>query len=360
MLLGDVSRGPHVLEPMRVIQSAAPIRICDNGGWTDTWFAKRGCVFNIAVDPCVHVELRARPDATTRARVTIDAENYGERYVRIPEQRTWDRHPLIEATLAHLGVPPSWSCEVRIHSAAPAGASTGTSAALTVSLIGALSRLAHREVSAEGAARAAHTIETDVLHQQSGIQDQVAAAYGGINFIEIDYPAARVSRLDVPGTMRDELQRRLLLLYLGRGHRSSTVHDAVIRRVEAREDEAPVLDDLRQAALRARDAVLGGDLDALGRAMQENTDAQARLHPDLVSRDARRTIEIARCHGATGWKVNGAGGEGGSLTILCGRDPASGEALRHALHAALPSSRAIPIRLNQTGLIVRELAERTS
>jgi D-glycero-alpha-D-manno-heptose-7-phosphate kinase len=46
--------------------------------------------------------------------------------------------------------------------------------------------------------------------------------------------------------------------------------------------------------------------------------AQARLHPALISPDAWRVIEIARSHGAAGWKVNGAGGDGGSVTILCG------------------------------------------
>ena len=33
--------------PLRVVNAVAPIRICDNGGWTDTWFAKHGKIFNI-------------------------------------------------------------------------------------------------------------------------------------------------------------------------------------------------------------------------------------------------------------------------------------------------------------------------
>jgi len=38
----------------------------------------------------------------------------------------------------------------------------------------------------------------------------------------------------------------------------------------------------------------------------------------LVDADAQRVIDIAQAHGAIGWKVNGAGGAGGSLTLLCG------------------------------------------
>ena len=50
--------------------------------------------------------------------------------------------------------------------------------------------------------------------------------------------------------------------------------------------------------------------------MIANTDAQRSLHPELVGVDATRVIEIAAAHRAVGWKVNGAGGDGGSVTIL--------------------------------------------
>ena len=48
-------------QPVRVINSVAPIRICDNGGWTDTWFAGHGKVFNIGVYPYVEVQIEVFP-----------------------------------------------------------------------------------------------------------------------------------------------------------------------------------------------------------------------------------------------------------------------------------------------------------
>ena len=67
-----------------IIRSAAPIRLCDQGGWTDTWFAQHGCVFNLAALPSVDVELRAVPtaDADSGRRLIIHAENFGPPYVR--------------------------------------------------------------------------------------------------------------------------------------------------------------------------------------------------------------------------------------------------------------------------------------
>ena len=90
----------------------------------------------------------------------------------------------------------------------------------------------------------------------------------------------------------------------------------VIQRLEESGAADPALEALRHAALQAVEALSRADLPALGAAMVENTAAQAELHPALVSQDARQVIAIAREYGALGWKVNGAGGEGGSLTLL--------------------------------------------
>ena len=109
---------------------------------------------------------------------------------------------------------------------------------------------------------------------------------------------------------------------------------------------------LRDAATAARDAVLAQDLGAFGRAMSDNTEAQRSLHPGLVGVDADRVIELAVAHGALGWKVNGAGGDGGSVTILSAT--ARRQGCRRAGGRRLdPRYRAIPVRLSTTGCEVR-------
>jgi D-glycero-alpha-D-manno-heptose-7-phosphate kinase len=154
-----------------IINSVAPIRICDNGGWTDTWFAEYGKVFNIGVYPY----------DDQKEHVVI----YGERYVRHLEKTTWDRHPLLEAAIERMGVPDDIAIQVIIFCEAPAGASTGTSAAVTVALVGALDRLTPGRLTPHEVAYMAHSVETDMLKQQCGIQDQLCSAYGGINYIEM-------------------------------------------------------------------------------------------------------------------------------------------------------------------------------
>jgi len=342
--------------PIRVINSVCPIRICDNGGWTDTWFAGHGEVFNIGVYPYVEVQIKVFPVKDRQHRIMLYAENYGDVYPVVPGHTEWDRHPLLEAAIEYMHVPDDVALHITVYSEVPAGCSTGTSASITVALMGALDRLTPGTMTPHEVAYAAHRVETDLLHLQSGIQDQLCAAYGGVNFIEMfQYPHATVSQIQVPNAIWWELERRLVLVFLGKAHQSSAVHETVIKKLE---ESGPAsqkaLDALRRTAELSRDAVYAGDFAALGRAMIINTEAQADLHPDLVSADAHQIIEIARAHGAIGWKVNGAGGDGGSLTLLCGPSSSEKRHLIQAIEEANPLFKSLPIYLSRFGLRVWE------
>ena len=341
--------------PLRIVNSVAPIRICDNGGWTDTWFAGHGKIFNIGVYPYAEVQIEVYPAGSLDGRIVIYAENFGERYVVHPENDSWARHPLLEAAIERMRVPEDMAVQVTIYSEAPAGASTGTSAAVTVALVGALDCLTPGRLTPHEVAYTAHSIEVDMLKRQSGIQDQLCSAYGGINYLEMfEYPHASVSQLQVPNSIWWELERRLALIYLGRSHDSSRVHEKVIAELEDAGPTCKQLEDLRLTAQWSRDAVYAGDFRGLGRAMIENTEAQARLNPALVSRDALRVIEMAREYGALGWKVNGAGGEGGSLTILSSSLSHEKRAMIQAIQQDNPLCKNIPIYLSRYGLRVWE------
>jgi D-glycero-alpha-D-manno-heptose-7-phosphate kinase len=341
--------------PIRILNSVAPIRICDNGGWTDTWFAGHGKIFNIGVYPYVEVQIAVYPRAARPDRVLLHVENYGADYAIAPGQPLPGLHPLLEAAIDEMAIPDEYALEITIHSEVPAGCSTGTSAAVTVALIGGLDALTPGRMTPHEVAYAAQRVETERLKLQCGIQDQLCSAYGGINYIEMfHYPHASVSPIRVPDSVWWELERRLVLVFLGKTHSSSAVHQKVIADLEREGGTAPRLEGLRQTAEKSRDALYAGDFAALGRVMAENTDLQTALHPDLVGADARAVIELAKAHGAVGWKVNGAGGEGGSVTLLCGASAGERRRLVRAVSEANPLYQPIPIYLSRFGLRVWE------
>lgn len=338
--------------PTLYINASAPLRICDIGGWTDTWFAGHGQVFNIAVMPCAEVQIAVYPKSGLPYPIILNVLDFDDRYPYTPGA-PWERHPLLEATISLLPPPTGCSIEISLHCAAPSGASIGTSAAVCVAMLGALAALVHQPMSVHQIAYAAHRVETELLGQQSGIQDQLCSAYGGVNTIEVfDYPQASVRQVPVADQLSWELERRLALIYLGKSHQSSQVHQMVIANLERSGKNSQPLEDLRQSAVKAQAALAEGNLTGLGQAMIENTDAQIRLNPGLVSQDAHRIIEIAHKHHASGWKVNGAGGEGGSLTILSSPELSAQEEMLANIQADNALIQIIPIQLSRYGLRV--------
>jgi D-glycero-alpha-D-manno-heptose-7-phosphate kinase len=334
-----------------IIKCTAPIRICDLGGWTDTWFAGTGKVLNFAVFPSVEVTVVSRPKKPREPQITIHAENYQDVYDLNTKSKLWTKHPMIEAGFKLFKLPENLHLDVMIFSEAPAGAATGTSAAVSVALLGALDLIGSRSLTSHEIARKAHYIESEMLKLQSGIQDQLAAAYGGINFVEMShYPEASVSPIHLLDEVNWELESRLLLIYLGKPHSSSAVHESVIKRLEGSPKFRRFLEPLRQAAVDGKDALLRGDLSAFGRIMIENTNAQRDLHPELIGDRAVTVIDVARNFGVAGYKVNGAGGAGGSVTLLLKAGARDKHSLISEIEKAHPDFRNIPVRLAPHGL----------
>jgi D-glycero-alpha-D-manno-heptose-7-phosphate kinase len=324
----------------------APVRICDCGGWTDTWFARHGAVLHLAVWPGVTVRASATPgDETTSVRLA----SYGETY-SFATSSPPGRHRIIEAAVAEYPLRGA-TLTLDVSSDMPPGASTGTSAAVTVAVIAALQGLAGTSMTADGLARAAHRLETERLGLQSGVQDQIAAARGGVNFIEIaDYPDAVVTPLPISADLTRRLNEQLALVYLGRAHLSSDVHETVIAGLVRGGGPRRALDALERAAFESRDALRAGDLERFGRALRQNVEAQGQLHPSVVSDTAKAVGELADAAGALGWKVNGAGGDGGSVAVLFGGEAVDARAaFATRLSRAVPAARLLPVRLAARG-----------
>ena len=261
---------------------------------------------------------------------------------------------MLDACVKSLDIPRGLDVEISLHSAVPGGSSTGTSAAITIALLGALDCLTKtsRRMMPHELARKAHEVETILLRQQSGIQDQICSAYGGVSYIEMDdYPHSRVTRVPISDGTRSALDARLSLVFLGKAHYSTSVHETVIKGL-VDGSSSDKLEPLRREATLGRDALIAGDLDAFGQCMIRNTEAQANLHPSLVNETARRIFDIAKRHGAIGWKVNGAGGDGGSVTILSGDDRRAKDDMIAEINALGNGVREIGIRLDNDGLRV--------
>ena len=339
-------------KPVRLVHGQAALRINDIGGWTDTWFAGEGKVLNLAVGPPVEVQVKAFPGSCqSKNRVLVRADNYGQAFRFNPRYPSLGRHPLLQFAIASVPWPKKYHLEIRIHSPVPAGMSAGTSASVCVALLAALFFLAGRPVDPGRIAKLAHAIETEKLGLQSGIQDQISAAYGGVCYIRmVRYPRARVKRLLLRAEVLSELNRRLVLVGLGRPHRSSVLHEQVIALLSKSGARFKHLERMRGLAEAARSHLEQGDLESYGRIMSENNECQRALSRKLISPEADEVIRLARKRRASGWKVNGAGGRGGSLTLLASADDGLRRALLQDILTLGKGIRPLPFYISSSGL----------
>ena len=264
-----------------------PVRVDLAGGWSDVHhFAARegGAVLNAAIDR--YVEGSARWEGG-RLRVAYE-----------------------------LALPP--------------GTHLGTSASIDVAWLALANGLLGREQSPVELAEAAYQLER-LLGVEGGKQDQYAAALGGFNLLRFggeDEPVG-VEPVAVPPATIAALADRCVLCHAGRGQPSGAVHDLVWARYRRGDDEVvAALRELRDSALRGRDALLAGDLDGLARVLAVNREAIRRLHPAIITPRMDELFAAAEVAGALGSKPCGAGG-GGCLLFICA------EGARPGVEAAL-------------------------
>lgn len=386
---------------VRAVRAHAPVRVCDVGGWTDTWFGSPGQVCSVAVAPGVEVlaELVHEPGPPNDCggQVHLVAPDLGEDYRFGPatpsvdpaptpsvgarpgpdadalvdaeasdDVSAWDgyvpvRQPLLEHAVAEAltrhPLAPGEAVRVTITSVVPVGASLGTSAAVLVALLAALDGLlggqslpagspeAPDPVDRPDLARRAHAVETGRAGREAGVQDHWAAALGHTQHLVVDtYPSVRARRLALADHVAGELAERLVTVVFG-PHDSSAVHGEVVHALLSCDGAAH--DRVRQATRRlaalaaeAAGALERGDVDAWAAVLTRSTGVQAELHPGLVGPAHQAAIEVAAALGAAGWKVNGAGGSGGSLTVVAGRSPGRGGSAPNSAPASVAELRA--------------------
>ncbi len=297
----------------KIVFSRAPVRICDLGGWTDTWFYNKGAVFNFAVDLYSYIRI----EENNQDKINIVSENLDLsteiiNFRKIEYDGTLD---LLKAAVKRMEIKSGLNIFVRAD--APPGCGTGTSASIAVALVAALAHYSNKNLTSHEIAEYAHKLETEELNLESGVQDQFAAAYGGVNYMEIDYPNVIISNINVNEKRICELESQFILVYLS-SRSSSEMHKAVIQNYKkGQKNTIQAFETMKNCAHAMNIAINSSDIEAIGEIMNQNWEAQKNLHPLMLNPIIEKTERIAKENGAIGFKCNGAGG-GGSVTILAG------------------------------------------
>ena len=201
---------------------------------------------------------------------------------------------------------------------APAGSGLGTSSTLAVAVLGAFAEMLKLPLGDYDMAHYAYDIERNDLKLAGGRQDQYAATFGGVNFMEF-YKDDKVivNPLRIRPQYMHELENNLLLYFTDTSRESAAIITEQVKNVNDKNEKSiDAMHRLKEQAQMMKEALLKGKIDDIGRILDYGF-AQKRNMADNISNNSIEAIyDAAKSAGATGGKISGAGG-GGFMIFYC-------------------------------------------
>ncbi|MEQ9407449.1 MAG: GHMP kinase [Fuerstiella sp.] len=302
-----------------MIITQTPYRISLTGGGTDLpsfYREEPGAVLSFALDKHMYVTVSPRFDATTRVAYTK---------TEIASDINLIEHTIAREALRLTELGPH--LEITTVGDVPAGTGLGSSSSLTVGLLNALHAYRGTVTSPMKLATQACQIEIDILGKPIGKQDQFAAAFGGINYIQFN-PDETVNVEPVPCRPETitELNEHAMLLY------TDTQRDAdriLQQQTDHTNDRRPILRAMRDLTAEMRAAMSGStDIGRVAEILDEGWNLKRSLGFGISMQMVDDWYQTAKDCGAMGGKLLGAGG-GGFLLLLA--DPDCQDRIRDAL-----------------------------
>ncbi|NNE47325.1 MAG: GHMP kinase [Rhodothermales bacterium] len=201
--------------------------------------------------------------------------------------------------------------ELFTHADCPPGSGLGASSTMVIALLAAFDRWLRLGLTRYETAKLAYEIERSDLGIQGGRQDQYAAAFGGINFMEFKRSETLVNPLRIPPEWISELEYSLVLAYTGKSRLSSDIiADQVKNYADKSSDAVDAVTETKALAEEMKRLLLLGQLSDFGRLLHEAWEIKKRLSQQISSPFIDNLYAAARSAGALGGKISGAGGGG--------------------------------------------------
>jgi D-glycero-alpha-D-manno-heptose-7-phosphate kinase len=201
---------------------------------------------------------------------------------------------------------------------APAGSGLGSSSTLMVTIIGAFAEWLRLPLGEYDIAHMSYHIERVELAMAGGKQDQYAATFGGVNFMEF-YENNRVivNPLRIKQKFLFELENNLLLYFTSTSRLSSTIIEAQSKNVtEKNEKSIEAMHQLKEQATMMKEALLKGEIDNIGKILDYGFRFKKQMAQGISNDNIDKLYESVLAAGATGGKISGAGG-GGFMMFYC-------------------------------------------
>jgi D-glycero-alpha-D-manno-heptose-7-phosphate kinase len=305
-----------------IIRSKAPLRLGLAGGGTDVspysdMFG--GAVLNATVSLYAYATIEPREDNKIVIRSIDKAstiESSSAQVLEIDGQLDLIKGVYNRIIRDYKVNPLSFTLTTFVD--APAGSGLGSSSTLVTAVLGAFAEWLKLPLGEYDLAKLAYEIERNDLGMAGGKQDQYAATFGGINFMEFyDNGKVIVNPLRIKDQVLNELSNNIILFYTKTSRISSEIIENQQRNVNTGSVKSvEAMHKLKELAVKMKEAILKGNLDMMGQLLNLSWEYKKQMADGITNPQIDKIYKTAVEAGATGGKISGAGG-GGFMFFYC-------------------------------------------
>lgn len=306
-----------------LIRSSAPLRLGLAGGGSDVapyCDLYGGVVLNASINLSSFCTIEPMEDDT----VTFVAKDRGEVF-NAPSAQAYDYDGVLDL---HKGVynrvvrdfnnGKPLPLTVTTWSDAPAGSGLGSSSTMVVAILTAFAELLRLPLGEYDLAHLAFEIERKDIGLRGGAQDQYAATFGGVNFMEFhESNHVIVNPLRVKQWILSELEVSSVLYYTGVSRSSDRI---IAQQIESYKSgggkSVEAVHQLKRDAVAMKEALLRGNIRRFGEILGRSWETKRNLADQISNPEIENIMAVAREAGAWAGKVSGAGGGGYIIFIV--------------------------------------------
>ena len=326
-----------------------PFRVSLFGGGTDfpAWYLSHGgSVLGTTINKYCYLTVRSLPPFFEHRHRVVYSR------IELVKEISEIQHPSVRAVMGEMGM--EHGLEIHHDGDLPARSGLGSSSSFTVGLLNVLHAFRGEMVSAKELAREAIRIEQEVIGEAVGSQDQVWAAYGGLNRISFSQDGSfDVQPVVIDPERRELLNDHIMLFFTGFSRIAANVEKEKIANIDSRKTQLRALGAMVDEGIQILQN-RNSDITEIGELLNEAWRLKKEMS-DKVSTSAIDDIyDAALDAGALGGKLLGAGGGGFLLLFVAPENqPAVRERLRDLTHVSVeigsPGSRIVVYEPDGTG-----------
>ncbi len=308
-----MNKSIHDILTSETIGASAPCRI-DMGGTLDisSFYYPLAylnpCTFNIAIGLRTRVIISLFDDGV------VKVSSKGFKSAEFSFDRVPFDHPmgLMFAIAAHFNIR---GIHIQIESSSPPRSALGGSSAAAVALIAAfnelLKKLNRPVIPFDEIPLLAHAIEESVAGVPCGLQDQLAAAYGGVNAWH--WKGMGTAQLFIKQSVAyaeeyTDLSGHLLLAYCGIPHESKNINSIWIKQFLSGQHRMHWVEIVKTTNAFV-DAFSSGNISEAVKLLNRETGIRVEMTPDVLDVTGKKLVNAA-LNQDCGARFTGAGGGG--------------------------------------------------